>query len=346
MCNSRHNAALGFALNCAQCSQNTKHQMKSANSIFYVLSTLAFGTMVLSSCNENVDSKKPVNAEKMAAGFQLMENNCFSCHNPNHSSPVIVAPDFAKIKSAYLNESNNYEEFSNSLIRFLSKPSIENSVMPDNIEKYGLMPRMNFKESQYSDMAYYLYNSSIENSNWFSQNYQDEKIRYANNADTLSYEEMGLQLAMKTKEVLGKNLLNAINTKGTEHAVDFCSTRALVITDSMAFALDAKIKRVSDKNRNLSNAADSVQNAYIQYCREELLNGNKPQPKRIDLSETVVCLYPIITEDMCLKCHGNIDTDINSATLSTIKNRYPTDKATGYKSQEIRGAWVVEMKNK
>lgn len=302
--------------------------------------------MLLNSCNEKVLDKSQVDADKMSSGFQLLENNCFSCHNPDNSSSVVIAPHFAKVKSTYLNESEDFEEFSKLMIRFLSNPSLENSVMHDQVERFGLMPGMNFNEIQYTDMAYYLYHSEMENTNWFSQNYPDEKLKYVNNTDTLSYEEMGLQLAMKTKGVLGKNLLSAINSKGIEHAVDFCSTRALVLTDSMSIALDAKIKRVSDKNRNIANATDSVQHAYIQYCKEELLKGNKPNPQRIDLSESVVCLYPIITEDMCLKCHGNADTDINPETLKIINKLYPQDQARGYKSQEIRGAWVVEMKKK
>ncbi|WP_338769735.1 hypothetical protein WAF17_10435 [Bernardetia sp. ABR2-2B] len=55
---------------------------------------------------------------------------------------------------------------------------------------------------------------------------------------------------MQTKGVLGKNLLGAINSKGTEHAVSFCSTKAIHLTDSMAVALNAYVKRVSNKNIN------------------------------------------------------------------------------------------------
>jgi|TARA_B110000240_G_scaffold47236_1_gene53538 hypothetical protein len=42
------------------------------------------------------------------------------------------------------------------------------------------------------------------------------------------------EIAVATKGVLGKNLLNAINTKGVAGAVDFCNTQAIPLTDSMA----------------------------------------------------------------------------------------------------------------
>ncbi len=76
---------------------------------------------------------------------------------------------------------------------------------------------------------------------------------------TLSPIEVGKSIALKTKAVLGKNLLTAINSQGTEHAVSFCATQAIPLTDSTAIALNAKIKRVSDKVRNPYNKANTAE---------------------------------------------------------------------------------------
>ena len=54
--------------------------------------------------------------------------------------------------------------------------------------------------------------------------------------------EIGKTMALKTKRCLGRNLLEAINTKGTEHALEFCSTRAIPLTDSLTLAQHAGIK--------------------------------------------------------------------------------------------------------
>jgi hypothetical protein len=61
---------------------------------------------------------------------------------------------------------------------------------------------------------------------------------------------------MKTKQELGKNLMQAIQTKGTAGALEFCNIKALPITDSMSNVLNASIKRVSDLERNPKNKAN------------------------------------------------------------------------------------------
>src|SRR3970040_2802023 len=69
--------------------------------------------------------------------------------------------------------------------------------------------------------------------------------------------------AVETKGVLGKNLINAINTQGTEKAIEFCSTKAIVLTDSMGTVFNATLKRVSDKPRNHLNMAKDNETAFI-----------------------------------------------------------------------------------
>jgi hypothetical protein len=49
---------------------------------------------------------------------------------------------------------------------------------------------------------------------------------------------------------------------------------------------------------------------------------------------------------MCLQCHGIPNNQILPTTLSKIKELYPTDKATGYGENELRGIWVIEMDKK
>ena len=39
-------------------------------------------------------------------------------------------------------------------------------------------------------------------------------------------------------------------------------------------------------------------------------------------------------------------SDINVSTFQKVNTLYPADKATGYKENEIRGLWVVEMLKK
>jgi hypothetical protein len=57
--------------------------------------------------------------------------------------------------------------------------------------------------------------------------------------------------------------------------------------------------------------------------------------------------YPILTGKMCLQCHGIKNEDINPETSSILKKLYPNDKAIGYKENDLRGLFKIEMnKNK
>lgn len=160
--------------------------------------------------------------------------------------------------------------------------------------------------------------------------------------DTI-YLETGKKLAAETQATLAKNLTNAISTGGTEYAVTFCNTQAVTLTDSMSHVLNARIKRVSDKPRNPANLANEVQAEYIAASIHKLQKGEKPEPTIKEFNGKIVAMYPIITNSMCLQCHGTKDTDINAKTLNKINTLYPLDKATGYGINQVRGLWVVEM---
>lgn len=158
-----------------------------------------------------------------------------------------------------------------------------------------------------------------------------------------SYLNTGQKIASDAQKVLGKNLTNAIDRGGSEYAVDFCNTHAIRLTDSVSSSLSIALKRVSDRFRNPANAANSDEEAIIRQMREQLVNGDIPEGTLRKTNEKVIGYYPIITNAMCLQCHGSATADIQSITLKKLQELYPEDKATGYTTNEIRGLWVVEM---
>lgn len=158
--------------------------------------------------------------------------------------------------------------------------------------------------------------------------------------------EEGLSFAMQTQKVLAGNLMNEIKTKGTVGAVTFCSAKAYPLTDSMALALNAQIKRVSDQPRNPNNKANQQEAAYIAKSKEFLKKGEIAEPIMTEINGKMVGYYPIITNQACLQCHGGQGTEVLSETLLQIEDLYPNDKAIDYKINELRGIWVVEMNKK
>jgi hypothetical protein len=157
------------------------------------------------------------------------------------------------------------------------------------------------------------------------------------------YRMQGLQAAMQTKGALGGQLMEAIQAGGPENAVAFCNTQALPITRDMSDKLGLDVSRVSDQPRNPANAANDEELEIIAALKDALANGQPPLPTLRAANDTVTGYYPIVTNAMCLQCHGTEGVDIDPATLAVIDSRYPQDRATGYGENELRGLFVVKM---
>ncbi len=157
------------------------------------------------------------------------------------------------------------------------------------------------------------------------------------------YQIRGLQAAMQTKGALGGELMKAMEAGGPENAVAFCNTRALPITRDMSDRLAMDVSRVSDQPRNPANAANDEELSVIAAFKETLASGRQPAPMVREHDDAVIGYYPIVTNAMCLKCHGTEGTDISAATKAVIDSKYPDDQATGYGEMELRGLFVVKM---
>lgn len=293
---------------------------------------------------KDVDSTTMNNGE-LAEGFSLTEKSCFSCHSPNAATiDNRIAPPMEAIKKHYITSNTTQAEFTKELINFLNNPTVENSKMPSAVQKFNLMPKMNFSGDEITKIATYIYNTELEKPDWFEKHYNEEKQKYSTAMnENKSPLEIGQSLAMQTKSVLGKNLLQAINTNGTENALSFCSTKAIPLTDSMALVLNTKIKRVSDKNRNPINQANARELDYINKSKDLITKKMPVKPMLTTMEGKNIGYYPIMTNKMCMQCHGKLKIDINTNTLTKIQNIYPYDKAIGYKENELRGIWVIEM---
>ena len=153
---------------------------------------------------------------------------------------------------------------------------------------------------------------------------------------TKEYAFIGKQYAMSTKKVLGKNLMTAIQKEGTIAALKFCNSNASSLTDSMSVLYNANIKRVSDKPRNKKNNANTEELKHIASFKLKVLNKQKTTPIVKDDGDKVTFYAPIITNGMCLQCHGTLEKELQPTVFSEIKKLYPEDKAVGYAANEVR----------
>lgn len=154
----------------------------------------------------------------------------------------------------------------------------------------------------------------------------------------------GKAIAMQTRDALGSKLQQALREGGPVAAVEFCKDNALPLTKDMATELGSSIMRVSDRPRNPKNAATAEQLLYITKAKASLAAGEQAKPAIVDSGEHMVGYYPIVSNGMCLQCHGTQGKEITQETAMAIEASYPQDQATGYDVNELRGVFVVTMK--
>jgi hypothetical protein len=115
------------------------------------------------------------------------------------------------------------------------------------------------------------------------------------------------------------------------------------LTDSMSTHYHAKIKRVSDKNRNPNNKANAEEINYIAQFKADAVAKRESKPVVIEKGNQVQFYYPIPTNTMCLQCHG---TQIKPDVQQQILKLYPKDLAVGYAENEVRGIWSITFEKK
>lgn len=148
-------------------------------------------------------------------------------------------------------------------------------------------------------------------------------------------EEVALKKIKHFSKTLQTELKKGLE-KSAQEAVKVCNIKAPEIAQQVS-TKDIKIGRVSIKNRNPDNYPQDWMLNYIQDFKKN----------KIDKSHIIVklkngksgLLKPIHTMPLCLNCHGE---NISAELHEVIKQKYPNDKATGYKVGEIRGFFWAE----
>ncbi len=328
----------------------------------HTLTLLALtAALLLGSCRDKTSSASQAEGADNEAlaladihpGKKLMETNCYLCHSPSApENEGRIGPPMAAIKAYYLAEDPTLEQFTQEMLAFLNQPSAEKAKMKEAVARYGLMPYQQYSEENIRQIAAFIYEYQIEEPDWFPAHWEAQhggtyqqrgKLVEAAADAPKSLEELGLEYALGTKEVLGKNLMGALQSKGALHALEFCNTRALPLTDSMSRHYGADIRRVSDQPRNPDNRANAEELEYIAQFKKQIAAGEEPRPVVLEKAGIAQFYYPIVTNTMCLQCHGKKDA-LQPELLRKLANLYPADQAVGYAENEVRGIWSVRMK--
>lgn len=157
------------------------------------------------------------------------------------------------------------------------------------------------------------------------------------------YRERGMKYALAVQATLGKTLQQKIREEGTVGAIEFCNLNALAITDSLSGEFGAGISRITDRPRNPQNTASGEEMKFISNFRGELSTGQTPEALIVRQEDRTNFYYPIVTNELCLQCHGRPESEISPEVYSKLQQRYPEDRAVGYTAGELRGLWKVSF---
>ena len=162
------------------------------------------------------------------------------------------------------------------------------------------------------------------------------------NATYSEFQKKGNEISTLTQSVLLANVGQAMQKGGPVYAVEFCNLKASAITDSLNSANNCLISRVSAKNRNPeNNLKTSVKKELWPIFETGAINDTVIQEgNKLVYYKSIKVALPA-----CLKCHGELGSDIDSVTSAKIQKLYPADLATGYKLNDFRGLWKIEFEN-
>ena len=323
----------------------------------YIIALLAIITLFGFQKNKpeytEIPQKASLAQKQSDDGKKLMEKHCYICHSPSAAEEDgRIAPPMVAIKAKYIDKVGyNKVEFIKHVTDFVKNPTEEKSLMRGAVTKHGLMPKQDFPTRSVEKIAQFMFDYQIEEPLWFkthweshgNPNWIQSGEKYSVVVTQKNYSDIGLEYALETKKVLGKNLMGAIQKNGTIAALDFCNSQAMPLTDSMGIKHNATIKRVSDKNRNPKNKANVEELKYITQFKKQMAKNVDIKPVVVESGKKIRFYYPIETNTMCSQCHGK---EIKPEVKTQILKLYPKDLAVGYNESDVRGMWSITFDRK
>jgi hypothetical protein len=142
------------------------------------------------------------------------------------------------------------------------------------------------------------------------------------------------------QDALLRELNSGLERGGPARAIKSCHIDAARIADRLGRQAGVSAGRTADRLRNPVNAPKPWATGIVAANagrRAEDVDGFA-----VDLGDKIGVLRPIAHRTMCASCHGR-DDELDGAVLAELKQRYPSDRATGFREGEIRGWYWVEL---
>ena len=151
------------------------------------------------------------------------------------------------------------------------------------------------------------------------------------------------------KEFMGQlkgELQQAMKAGGPTNAIKVCKNKAPEIAGNISQKHGWRVARTSLKLRNPKNAPDAWESKVLQQFEARKSKGD--DVKKMEFAEMVTengksefrYMKAIPTGKVCLNCHG---AKLKPEVVNRLKELYPRDKARGFKTGDIRGAFTISQ---
>jgi len=145
---------------------------------------------------------------------------------------------------------------------------------------------------------------------------------------------------------LKKLLQSELAAGGFDGAVQACAEQAQGTSRALSERLAVDMRRVSLKNRNAANVPDAFERRVLESF-ERLPAGARAQAEHVEVVRTgereeLRYMRPLLTGPMCLSCHGRTER-LSAGVRAVLAERYPNDRATGFRVGDVRGAVSVRV---
>jgi hypothetical protein len=140
----------------------------------------------------------------------------------------------------------------------------------------------------------------------------------------------------------------AVAEKGVAGAIPVCKEEAPALIKEKRKETGWDIRRVSLRTRNADRATPDLWEVR-QLADFNIRAANGEKVDTLEKSEIVTIdgkpvfryMKALPVGDVCLKCHGPVDT-LDAGLKAKLAESYPHDQATGYAKGQIRGALTVK----
>jgi len=117
-------------------------------------------------------------SQKDSEAYELLKNKCYICHHPNAAShDEIIAPPMAAVKMRYSMSYPSESEFTAAIVSWAMDPKRENALMKGAVNRFNVMPKQEFNHEELEKIALYIYNSELEEPEWFAAHQKSMQAR-------------------------------------------------------------------------------------------------------------------------------------------------------------------------